>query len=38
MRSLQRMYHPITGTPFHVDETYREIAPCAALAPYVRCF
>lgn len=38
MRSLQRMYRPITGTPFQADETYREIAPCAALAPYIRCF
>ncbi len=38
MRSLQRMYHPITGTPFQADETYREVTPCAALAPYVRCF
>lgn len=38
MRSLQRMYHPITGTPFQADETYREVAPCAALAPYIRCF
>lgn len=38
MRGLQRMYHPITGTPFQADETYREIAPCAALAPYIRCF
>ena len=38
MRALASMYHPITGTPFQQDETYREIAPCAALAPYVRCF
>ena len=38
MRSLQRMYHPITGTPFQADETYREVAPCAALTPYIRCF
>ncbi len=38
MRGLQRMYHPITGTPFQADETYREVAPCAALAPYIRCF
>ena len=38
MRSLQRMYHPITGTPFQADETYREVPPCAALAPYIRCF
>lgn len=38
MRALARMYHPITGTPFQADETYREVAPCAALAPYIRCF
>ncbi len=38
MRALCRMYRPITGTPFQQDETYREIAPCAALAPYIRCF
>jgi transcriptional regulator GlxA family with amidase domain len=38
MRTLARRYHPITGTPFQQDETYREVAPCAALAPYIRCF
>ena len=38
MRALSRLYRPITGTPFQADETYREIAPCAALAPYIRCF
>ncbi len=38
MRALSRMYHPITDTPFQSDETYREVAPCAALAPYIRCF
>lgn len=38
MRALSRLYHPLTGTPFQQDEAYREIAPCAALAPYVRCF
>ena len=38
MCTLASMYHPITGTPFQADETYREVAPCAALAPYVRCF
>lgn len=38
MRALSQLYHPITGTPFQQDETYREVAPCAALAPYVRCF
>ena len=38
MRTLSRLYHPITGTPFQADETYREIAPCTALQPYIRCF
>jgi len=38
MQALARMYHPITGTPFQHDETYQEVAPCAALAPYIRCF
>ena len=38
MIALSRLYHPMTGTPFQQDETYREVAPCAALAPFVRCF
>ena len=38
MDTLTRLYHPITGTPFQSDETYREVTPCAALAPYIRCF
>ena len=38
MRALARLYHPVTGTPFQQDETYREVTPCAALAPYIRCF
>lgn len=38
MRALARLYHPVTGTPFQQDETYREVAPCPALAPYIRCF
>ena len=38
MRTLSLIYHPITGTPFQADETYREVTPCAALAPYIRCF
>lgn len=38
MRTLAGLYRPITGTPFQQDETYREVAPCAALAPYIRCF
>ncbi len=38
MHRLSGMYFPITGTPFQCDETYTEVAPCAALKPYVRCF
>lgn len=38
MHALTSMYHPITGKPFQRDESYREVAPCAALAPYIRCF
>lgn len=38
MIALSRLYHPVTGTPFQRDETYREVAPCAALAPFIRCF
>lgn len=38
MIALSRLYHPVTGTPFQRDETYREVAPCTALAPFVRCF
>lgn len=36
--TLAQMYHPITATPFLDDGTYREIAPCPALRPYIRCF
>lgn len=38
MRALSQLYRPITGTPFQADETYREVAPCFALRPYIRCF
>lgn len=38
MLSLVKRYHPITGDPFRMDETYWELPPCAALAPYIRCF
>ena len=38
MRALSHLYRPVTGTPFQQDATYREAAPCAALAPYIRCF
>ena len=38
MRALARLYRPITGSPFQADASYREIAPCTALQPYIRCF
>ena len=38
MDRLANRYHPMTGTPFQADETYREYAPCDALKPYIRCF
>ena len=37
MISLARKYRPILSTPFG-REGYREIAPCEALKPYIRCF
>lgn len=36
--ALTSRYHPITATPFKRSATYTELAPCAALAPYIRCF
>lgn len=37
MYSLARKYKPILSTPFG-REGYREISPCSALKPFVRCF
>lgn len=37
MFSLTEKYKPILSTPFG-REGYREIAPCDALKPYIRCF
>ena len=37
MISLARKYRPILSTPFG-RKGYREIAPCEALKPYIRCF
>ena len=37
MISLALKYRPILSTPFG-REGYREIAPCEALKPYIRCF
>lgn len=31
-------YYPITAAPFRSNRSYSEIAPCAALKPYIRCF
>lgn len=38
MPALEKMYRPITASPFQNDDTYCEIAPCDALKPYIRCF
>lgn len=38
MIALSRLYHPVTATPFQHDQSYREVAPCEALRPYIRCF
>lgn len=35
---LYTLYTPRTAHPFERTASYREVAPCAALAPYVRCF
>ncbi|MDE7362104.1 MAG: helix-turn-helix domain-containing protein [Oscillospiraceae bacterium] len=37
MQSLTKKYKPVLCTPFG-REGYREISPCAALSPYIRCF
>ena len=37
MKSLAQKYRPILSTPFG-RAGYREIAPCEALKPYIRCF
>ncbi|MCM1118144.1 MAG: helix-turn-helix domain-containing protein [bacterium] len=31
-------YHPLTATPFKRNSAYKEIGPCQALQPYIRCF
>ena len=35
---LYRIYRPLSSNFFQHDEEYSELAPCPALAPYVRCF
>lgn len=37
MLSLAQKFTPVLSTPFG-REGYRELAPCAALKPYIRCF
>lgn len=37
MLSLTQKFTPVLSTPFG-REGYRELAPCAALKPYIRCF
>ncbi len=32
------IYRPLTATPFKRNSAYREIEPCQALRPYIRCF
>lgn len=38
MKLLCDIYRPITGAPLRNSACYREISPCAALKPYIRCF
>lgn len=35
---LTDLYCPITAAPFANNSAHREIEPCAALKPYIRCF
>ena len=35
---LYELYTPRTAHPFERTASYWETAPCAALAPYIRCF
>lgn len=35
---LADFYAPLTAHPYLRTESYCEIAPCAALSPYIRCF
>lgn len=38
MNNLFKLYHPITQTPLSHSETYIELPPCEALAPYICCY
>lgn len=33
-----KLYQPLTATPFKRCATYKEIEPCEILRPYIRCF
>lgn len=33
-----KSYYPITATPFKKNNSYRELTPCKALQPYIRCY
>ena len=35
---MHTLYYPLTAHPFDRSAQYTEIAPCQALAPYIRCF
>ena len=36
MIELHKLYHPHTAHPFERTAFYCEVAPCDALAPYIR--
>jgi hypothetical protein len=36
--NLNKLYCPITATPFTQNSAYIEIPPCEALAPYICCY
>lgn len=38
MIELHKLYRPHTAHPFERTASYCEVAPCDALAPYIRCF
>ena len=35
---FHKIYKPITAAPFIFGKSHREIEPCEALKPYIRCF
>lgn len=38
MNDLHTLYYPLTATPFSSSVLYKEIPPCDALKPFIRCF